>query len=256
MAYALSHLHSLVRGSVGGLTYFANQFHQICIRQRTAPVQPNTPYQSGIRSAFDYAESQFAALSPLDRQLWDDYAVTCIYPGPAGPYSVPGRQLAVGSIALAAYADAIAPGTFQVQSLAPVVSGWFNVGTILVEEYVGLEQGIAVSVGVDAGRAAVAVVDVSIAHNLTRNRYKGPWLSASKAIQACPAGARSIIEIDRPLGSLGKAIFTRTRVFSADPVASPVVAHALAFPVYLRHICQEAPPPAPPAATKKKAKNE
>lgn len=240
MARALSHLHSLIRGSVGGLTYFSNQFHQICMRQRTAPVQPNTPYQTGIRTAFDHAESYWEAITQAWRDAWDDYAVTCVYPGPAGPYTVPGRQLFVGTLALAIYADAIKPAEFGIFLEAPVVSGWFNPGTIAAATYSGETQGIALSISIPEGREAVAVVDLSIAFNLTRTRYKGPWITTAKTIEATAPGHLHI-DIDRPAGTLGKAIFTRTRSFTATlgiPASEP---HALAFPAFLRHICEEAP---------------
>lgn len=241
MAYALSHLHSLVRGSVGGLTYFANQFHQICMRQRTSPVQPNTPYQSGIRSAFNAAEWRWESLSPLGRQNWDDYAATCLYPGPAGPYAVPGRQLFIGTLALALYTDGILPEHHEVANVAPAIAGWFNPGIIEVAPYEGETQGIAVHINVPLGRTAFGAVDVSIAFNLTRNRYKGPWQSASKAISVMGQAATLHVNIDRPVGTIGKAIFTRTRCLTAATYGQAEESHSLAFPVFLRHICEEAP---------------
>jgi len=265
MARALSHLHSLIRGSVGGLTYFSNQFHQICMRQRTAPVQPNTAWQTGIRSAFDAAESIWETLTEPERDDWRFYATTCIYPGPAGPYAVPGRQLMVGTLALALYAEGISPGLFNLDNLAPAIAGWFNPGPVTPATYGGLTQGIAVSVGVPTGRSAIAVVDVSIAFNPTRTRFKGPWISPQKTLMVLPPASSTKINIDRPIGTLGKAIFTRTRLFTAEAAVDVDEPHALAFPVYLRHICEVPPvngndkPPedatTPPAAAKKKVAN-
>lgn len=240
MARALSHLHSLIRGSVGGLTYFSNQFHQICMRQRTAPVQPNTPFQTGIRTAFNAAEAAWESLSEQARTDWADYAATCVYPGPAGDYTVPGRQLMIGTLALAFYADGIQPEEFVVHASAPIIAGWFNPASIHVGIYVGETQGIAVVISNQTGREAVAVVDVSIAFNLTRNRYKGPWQSASKIVAITGLGSK-IATIDRPAGTLGQAIFTRTRVFSAAPFGETPAPHSLAFPAFLRHICAEPP---------------
>lgn len=237
MAYALSHIFSLQRGSVGGITYFANQFHQICMRQRTAPVQPNTPFQSGIRSAFNAAEHRWESLSPLGRQNWADYAATCIYPGPAGPYSVPGRQLFIGTLGLALYIDGVFPDHLELANVVPAIAGWYNPGIIEAAAYTGATQGVGVDITFPAGRFAVAAVDCSIAFNLTRNRYKGPWQSSAKAISPVSQAVRVHVNIDRPEGTIGKAIFTRTRCFTAAPDGQPEASHSLAFPVFLRHIC-------------------
>lgn len=256
MAYALSHIFSLQRGSVGGITYFANQFHQICMRQRTSPVQPNTAYQVGVRTAFDQAEALWDALSPAARDDWQFYANSCIYPGPAGPYTVPGRQLMIGTIALAAYANAINPGIFSMTTLAPVISGWYNPGPITVAGYGGLAQGIGIEVQNDTGREGIAVVDVSIGFNLTRNRYKGPWISSAKTVIAVATPGLTHIDIDRPAGTLDKIIFSRSRLFSAGLPTEPVEHHSLAFPVILRHVCEEVPPPGSAQPKKKKGKTD
>lgn len=241
MAYVLSHIHSLMRGSVGGATYLANQFHQIVMRARTAPVQPNTVYQEGIRTAFNVAENFWEQCTQEQRDAWADYAATCVYPGPAGPYTVPGRQLFVGTLALAKYAEAIKPVTFAIIRTAPPVAGWFNPGGIVVSEYGGASQGIAVTIQNPTDRSAVAVIDVSIAFNLTRNRFKGPWISQAKTILLVPEMTNVPVYIDRPLGTVGKAIFSHTRMFTAGATPTPPIAHALAFPVFLRHICELGP---------------
>jgi len=62
-----------------------------------------------------------------------------------------------------------------------------------------------------------------------------------------PPASSTKINIDRPIGTLGKAIFTRTRLFTAEAAVDVVEPHALAFPVYLRHICEVKPPPNGPA---------
>lgn len=265
MAYVLSHMHSLIRGSVGGVTYLANQFHQIVMRARTAPVQPNTAFQVGIRTAFDAAEASWLALSEANRDDWRFYALSCVYPGPAGDYTVPGRQLFVGTLALAIYANAIEPQVLIVTDAPPVVAGWLNVGPIEVGIYTEQNVGITVVVQNPSGQPCCAVVDVSIAFNLTRTRYKGPWISGAKVVRIVPPGS-SVIEIERPLGTLGKAIFTRTRCFSSEDFGEPALPHRLAFPVHLRHICAEPPingngndetastKKAKKVATKKKAK--
>src|SRR3989304_3521663 len=94
MARMLSQVATIMRGSVGGLTYSANQFHQITIRARTAPVQPGTNRQQEIRNSLSAASLRWKdVLDASERAKWDNYAPTCVYSGPMGTYVVPGRSL-------------------------------------------------------------------------------------------------------------------------------------------------------------------
>lgn len=254
MAYAVSHLMSLMRGSVAGVTYLSNQFHQIVMRQRTSPVQPNTAWQVGIRTAFNAAESIWEGLTEAQRDDWRFYALSCVYPGPGGDYNVPGRQLFIGTLALVLYADGISPDTFITDVSAPLIAGWFNPSLVQAGTYSGLSQGIQVDVGIPTGRAALAVVDISIAYNPTRTRFKGPWISSQKTIALAPAAATTFIPIDRAIGTIGQAIFSRTRIFTAAADPGVPEPHSLAFPVHLRHICEAAPAPPLGGSKKKVAK--
>lgn len=238
----LSQVYTIGRGSVGGITYFANQFHQLLARARTSPVQPNTPYQTGIRSAFDGADALWLGLTPAEREAWEDYAPTVQYQGPLGPYTVPGRQLFIGTLALSTYANAIFPDVFEVSTDPPVVAGRFNPGDVQASGYTGATQGIAISLDNPSADLAIVVTDVSLAFNVTRNRYKGPWLSSAKHLETIPLGPHSF-NIDRPVGTVGKAIFTRTRCFTAAPHPTAGTPHRLSADFFLRHICEVTPPP-------------
>lgn len=238
MAYAVSLLHSLIRGSTGGLTYFSNQFHQICVRARTSPVQPNTPFQSGIKTAFDYADSQWTALSDADRALWENYAATCVYQGPAGPYTVPARQLFIGTLGLANYINGVFPAFFLRTTIPPLVNGFYNPGPFTVESYSGGSQGIDLGVFTPADEWSVIVVDTSIGFDATRLRYKGPWVSSRKYIQLLPPSAANAVSVDLPIGLVGKTIFSRSRVFTATGAADVAIPHRMAVPVILRHVCE------------------
>jgi len=237
----LSQVYTIARGSVGGITYTANQWHQLIARARTAPIQPGTPYQAGIRSAFSAADAMWLALDPGDRELWEDYADTVIYQGPMGPYTIPGRQLFVGTLALALYADGIFPDTFVVHDAPPDVAGRFNPGPIEAGVYSGLTQGIAINITNPSSELAIVVTDVSIAFDVTRNRYKGPWISSAKHLETVPLGPHSF-NIDRPLGTLDRAVFSRTRCFTASPDGTPGIPHRLSAEFFLRHIVATPPP--------------
>ena len=242
MARIISPVWSQIRGSIAGITYFTNQFHQIVARQRTNPVQPNTPRQTGIRSAFDISDQLWLGLTDEQRSLWDDYAATVEYMGPLGSYTVPGRQLFIGTLALANYADALFPDTFEVDTSPPAVAGRFNPGQLIDTPYTGATQGIAIALDNPGPELAIVVSDVSIAFNVTRNRFKGPWISSAKHLETVPLGPHSF-NIDRPTGTLGKAVFSRTRIFSAAPHPASPVPHRMSVDFYLRHIVAEPPPP-------------
>ena len=239
----LSQVYTIARGSVGGITYTANQWHQLIARARTSPVQPGTPFQTGIRTAFDGADGSYRLLSAADKDDWEFYAQTCVYTGPLGNYTVPGRQLFIGTIALVQYADNI-PGAPAIQTITtpPLIAGWYNPGQVLVGLYGGVSQGIAIDVTNPTDDPGIAVVDVSIAFNTTRNRYKGPWISPAKTVIAVSAGATTHIEIDRPPGTTGKVIFSRTRMFSAEVSPETPIPHRLSSVSHLRHISVEGPP--------------
>ena len=96
MARFLSTVYSMIRGSVGGLTYFSGPYHQLQVRQRTAPVQPNSNAQTWARAAFSAAVVAWQNLSKANKDLWEAYAATCTREGPLGPYQPSGRMLAIG----------------------------------------------------------------------------------------------------------------------------------------------------------------
>jgi hypothetical protein len=101
----LSQLATVARGSVGGVTFTANQHHAIVCRARVSPVNPMTQRQSQMRAAFGDAQSLYEALSAADKLAWQDYADTLTFEGPLGNYSVTGRSVCLGNLATALYLD-------------------------------------------------------------------------------------------------------------------------------------------------------
>lgn len=238
----LSQVYTIARGSVGGITYTANQWHQLIARARTSPVQPGTPFQTGIKSAFDIADDDWRVLSEPVKDDWRNYAQTCTYQGPLGSYTVPGRQLFIGTTALVKYTRGIAPLLgINYDNIAPVIAGFLNPGSVLVATYGGLTQGIAISIGLAPGDTAIAVIDHSVAFNQTRNRFKGPWISNDKTVGLLAGGATTTFNINLVPGTLQQAMFTRTRIFSASVSPDPAVKHRISALFYLRHIVEAAP---------------
>lgn len=179
MARILSHIDAIRRGSVAGTTYFANQYHQILARARTAPVQPNTVFQQGIRDAMVWASVQWRFLTPEHRQDWDDYAQTLTYDGPLGPYQVPGRLVFISNLSLAVYGlgrEALPPPTV---GQAPTIAGFLNSGPYSTGPLLSPGIGFTVNITGAPDQDIFAYVQHSIGFNQTRNRFKGPWLSGS-----------------------------------------------------------------------------
>lgn len=95
MAKFLSQVYTVIRGSVGGVTYTANKYHALIARARVAPVQPNTNPQAWSKAAFGAAITAWEAITKANRDLWIAYASTVVRSGPLGNYSPSGRMLAI-----------------------------------------------------------------------------------------------------------------------------------------------------------------
>lgn len=169
----------VIRGSIGGNTFFSNPYHQICIRQRTAPVQPNTTYQSQVRAAFGGAAVDWNALTPGERDRWEAYATTCSFQGPLGSYKVPGRTLFLGAIGQRRYAQTRGIVILLPTEDPPELPGWLSMDPITIVPPVAPDVGFQLSVGNPNPEDVWLLAERSVALNPARNTYKGPWLSPS-----------------------------------------------------------------------------
>lgn len=196
MARILSPVWSTIRGSIGGTTYLSNQWHQIVARQRTAPVNPQTSRQGVIRTGFGDGSSRWQDLTAAQRSNWNDYADTCEYQGPLGNYTVPGRQLFVGTMALVTYTNAIDPANAITPIVtAPTTPGFFSGLTITPSLPTTIPStGIALSIENTTGETARILSARSFAFPATRNRYKGPFLSSTSKLSIINSGTASILE--------------------------------------------------------------
>jgi hypothetical protein len=193
MARLLSHIASIMRGSVGGITYSANQFHQIIARQRTAPVNPNTNYQAMIRADFSAASQLYNALSAADKVLWREYAETCIYSGPLGNYTIPGRQMALAVAGTCQYlTDRGVTLTAPVED-PPLVPGWLGIGDLTIEAPGAGLTGFNISIYNPNDEAVIFFAFCSFAFSPSRMRYKGPFISERLENVSINAGATDTI---------------------------------------------------------------
>lgn len=179
MARILSHVDVLRRGSVAGITYLSNQYHQIVARARTAPVQPQTPAQQLVRGFLSTAAAIWGFLPQATRDAWDDYAATCVYHGPLGPYSVTGRlQFIANYSSVLNNRRLVVPFAIIYKNDAPIIPGFAELGGILVGPGLAPGVGIITLTFSNPNPDSLFVYAIrSIAWPATRARYKGPWVS-------------------------------------------------------------------------------
>lgn len=216
MARALSHLHSIIRGSIAGVTYLANQYHQIVIRQRTAPVQPNTDLQTSIRSAMTGANDGWLALTDAQRTAWDLYADGLLWPGPLGPYTVTGRlcMMAMKMLRLFifwnGYAVPAGPDTAP-----PMLLGFYNLANVKATTFSpAASTGVAVTFTPEAAVDACVIVEISPPFQPSRKRYKGPW--DTSRTQAVVAGAPASYIMNFSDLNVDAIYFLRVRAVADD----------------------------------------
>ncbi len=210
MAKALSQVYTIIRGSVGGVTYLANQFHQIVVRARTAPVQPGTTPQGQMRSAFSAAEAQWRLASAIQQSAWRFYAQSVQYPGPLGNYTITGRLRFLGTLALASYLNSRFAKTITVSPVPPTRSGWFLISNYSLEVIGAVGTGFALQLTNDEEDDAVVLINVSPPQNNTRNFWKGPW--DDNLTQAVDVAASSSLTHDIDGLVDGATYFVKIRV--------------------------------------------
>lgn len=177
VARLLSIIASVIRGSVGGLTYSSNQFHQIIVRARTAPVNPNTSNQTTIRSAFNVASQAWKVMATPIRLAWEEYAESLTYEGPLGPYTMPGRQVCIGNLSMAGYIATRGLYALVPSAAAPITPGFLDVGNITVGPAGAGETGFLISVENPNLFDVVIFAQRSVNFGTSRYRFKGPYLS-------------------------------------------------------------------------------
>lgn len=208
-------LADVIRGSIGGLTFTANQFHQIVVRQRTSPVNPNTNAQAQIRGAMSNASVVYNLLSAADKQRWQDYADTIRYPNPLGPIDVPGRQVCVGNVGTVGYLldrfVHLGPATGE----PPVLPGFVSIHNLAFAPLAGAGTGYQIEVSTAETEGIRIFALRSFAFGDARLRYKGPFLTSTITGLTLPGPGSGIIEFT---GLLEDSIyFTVVRATSLQP---------------------------------------
>jgi len=184
MARLLSHVASVIRGSVGGLTYTANRKHAIVARARVVPSNPKTTYQVNARAAFAQALNAWYGEDGDIRAAWETYANSVSKEGPLGKRSLSGREAYIGtqSFAILAYQRGLVSDLPD--GSVPIYFGWLPFNVVKVSKPSVEETGFEIFVHNFSGTSVNVTAVRSNAQPATHNAYKGPLdqSSWSKAI--------------------------------------------------------------------------
>ena len=209
-----SQVYVIARGSVGGVTYSANQFHQLIARAKTSPVNPSTGRQAMIRGAFSDASALFENLVQADKDRWQNYAETVEYQGPLGPYQPTGRNLCIANVSNALYLDDRGISIGTPDAAPPLAPGLLSLADLDVGALATAGTGFSVSFRNNNAEAVVVSISRSIAFSTARNRFKGPFGIDLFGSASIPAG--NGLDVDVPGLNDGSVYFAVVRASSAD----------------------------------------
>jgi len=224
-----------MRGSVAGLTFTANTFHQIVVRQRTAPVQPGTNPQSQIRSAFTAASVCWKDLLPSVRNAWNEYAKTLFYSGPLGPYQIPGRSVFISNIGLGYYLYLLGLLENPPTTTAPTVAGFLSVNFYGYQAPALPGTGYDLLIANPNDEAILAICERSWAYEQTRQFFKGPFVASTIVAPEVEPSTTAMIAFSGL--TVDRVYFNKCRLISS---ASPFRISPLFF---IRAIASTTPAP-------------
>lgn len=190
----LSQVYTIARGSVGGVTYSANQYYQLIARARTSPVNPQTGFQTAIRSAFAQGSGFWKQLTEAQRLAWDAYAQTLEFQGPLGPYQVGGRDVFIAMSSIVGYVNMRVPGTLTVSTLPPTIGGFLDVGDIHAVASSAGTTGYGISISNFTGEEVVVYAVRSIGYNQSRVAPPSRFDSNTFQLITVAAATSGIIE--------------------------------------------------------------
>lgn len=211
MAKALSQVYTAIRGSVGGITYTANQFQPIVARARVSPVNPQSANQTRIRSAFSTAVNTWNSLTQAQRDDWHDYAQTLTYQGPIGSYTPTGRQVFLGTYATARYL-AVRGLTITPGITPPVTPGFLTIDNLNIATSLAGETALRIAGSNLVSEDFCLYAEISNAMNPARNYWTGPYEvdTLDEVILSAPASG----QIDFTGLQDGMKYFARVRAIS------------------------------------------
>lgn len=219
MAKIVSPVWSIIRGSIGGTTYFAGPGGQILARARTAPVDPGSLFQTIMRSSFNYAAGLWDALTVGNQILWNTYASQLTIPKATGNYTPTGRQMFMAGIALQKYMDTRGLVTPTEVTSPPATTGFLLPSNLSMAAPSGIGTGFALNITADPTDDTTVMMNVAGPFDKERYFWKGPW-DTSIAVGSIVPGGTSV-QIDRLGLQVGRIYFIRVKCVADD--ASPRV---------------------------------
>lgn len=214
MARMKSHLMSIMRGSVGGITYLAGPNHQIVARARTSPVNPQTTRQSQMRSEFSGAAARWNALTPAERRAWKNYAETITIENPVDNFVPTGRQIFIGNIGTREYLSVRGITFSDYLDTAPLYPGRLVVENLDVIPPEPAHTGFQIQVTNPNPEGVFLYGWISPVQNPSRNTYQGKMDSESlQSVNLISLGS-GIITFD--VGLNDQVFFARVRLITEE----------------------------------------
>ena len=224
-----STMFSVMTKSLAGATFYTGQGPGICVRQKAAPINPNTTLQSSIRSSWSGASQLWNDLSNATREQWRLYALTCSVLGEHGSYFLTGRQMFMAVMSTTLHLDLQGVPMGDVDTDPPVEPGWLNVVNVAPIDPVGVAvTGIALTFESTGTEGIVGWAERSFAFRPARNRFKGPMIASSLSSAVIAAPASGVIEFEGLEEDM--IYFTRFRAITED------APHRISTPFFLRHV--------------------
>lgn len=212
----LSIIASNMLGSVAGLTFLNNPFHQIVVRQRTVPVQPNTNAQVNSKAAFSAGIAAWEAATDAIRAGWNAYASTVTFVGPLGNYHPTGRMLAIAQYQVTGYLNSQISKvlTGGLSMAAPVKPGLLVFDLPVILDLAAPGTGFGIGITNENGEDVVAYAARSFQQSQARTFFKGPFDTStldSADIADSTGGVIEFTDLED-----GGVYFARLRIISDD----------------------------------------
>ena len=214
MAKMLSQIATIIRGSMGGITYTANRGGSIIARARVCPVNTKTDPRDQIKGNFRSVIAAWEDATEETRDGWDQYAQSITKNGPISTRAYSGREAYVATMVYMKnlYSKGVI-GTDPVDT--PPTS--FGQVPISIKGYTTLTApgtGFTVIGKNEADVAVNVVIATTGPVPATRHTFKGPWLPETFGAANVDAGNPISIPVNGLV--LDDWCFVKIRAVPAD----------------------------------------
>lgn len=219
MAKVVSPVWSIIRGSIAGTTYSANQYAQIVAKKKIASAQLPSGNQTLLQQAFAMAAFSWQNLTEANRLSWANYALTVPFTKATGTYTVSGRSLFIGTRAFVNYLNARFAAGLTLVDVAPSQVGRYALLSVTTAPRTTAGDGFKMLVSNGANRTLTYQLDIAGPFTQSRNKWNGPWDGSKSA-----SGGITIINPNTIVvntGSPGMYFFWRLRCVTNDLLPLP-----------------------------------